>query len=730
MFSRRMGQAAVLILAAGIGALPLSGCGKLGEKLEAAKILDYKSAQAGCLNEIGPRFEKYLAGEIEAAVWEGTWDCIIDSLELFQRFAKGSSSDDSFTQNDIRLFVSKFLLTSKPVTLRFIRSAFELKASLMGGSRETIARAELLRTLHFFRHLKETSTTLLPELRKFRHEPDPASLQQVSQSIQSFAVSLSSYLGNEANLSFPRSAIQSLVEELGQILDWKVSDQFYKGFMAGKYILIGGRLDEISSREWKTLIEASGRFGGPLLGVSKMVQNQRPFQEIYGLFGEELRAHLTWVFSHHGDSIPLFAFDEVLDYMPESWLKLNRQVLKRALRPAVGKLLRSRTQEALDRSSIDLLCNLLGQWSRLESHIDEIYHILGNPDPGASLEQLRQAVTQYSARLDEQGIQDMSLISQLAHQFKPLFSGDERQLKFSNDTPYSRRGLSQYLWMNLAVRHLMASYSSAPLKDRATLLEVKQLFDDFTELAGEFKFLDPSIADTYMKRFRDANLFTLVSNGDSTLDIEEGTYYFAYVASISALSNKILVHMKEQCPALGTDPFGWPWHAIDCFRKEYFANSEKFWSPFPEMIKYYGNLKAKQKAELEKSIETGARRFGLNEDPIGSYDVDGFSGIVHYMESIFFRFDLNHDGVMELDEVMNAYPVFKLKIAEAAELDPIEDNKRLEAIFTYVVKYGKPPKKGFLGSAHFLWWSMRRPFWKIEAERDSLYKVLAIFTAQ
>src|SRR3954470_18948175 len=116
--------------------LGLAACGKFGEKDGSHSLFDYAPESIGCLNDIGPRVQKFVNGDISEAEWGATCDCAIDSLGQFKKFVHGSGPDDTYTQADISGFLANFLLTTYPNNAKLVSSGFELKAALVGGSRD------------------------------------------------------------------------------------------------------------------------------------------------------------------------------------------------------------------------------------------------------------------------------------------------------------------------------------------------------------------------------------------------------------------------------------------------------------------------------------------------------------------------------------------------------------------------------------------------------------------
>ena len=122
-------------------------------------------------------------------------------------------------------------------------------------------------------------------------------------------------------------------------------------------------------------------------------------------------------------------------------------------------------------------------------------------------------------------------------------------------------------------------------------------------------------------------------------------------------------------------------------------------------------------------MAAGARRYGNSNQPIGTYDIQGYVGLAHYIESLMFRFDRNRNGSLSVEELLIAYPMFKRLLVEMGNLDPDNDSIA-QAVFTYLVKYQKVPKV----DAHFIWWYLTRPLWKINASRSAIFGLISKLT--
>jgi len=279
-------------------------------------------------------------------------------------------------------------------------------------------------------------------------------------------------------------------------------------------------------------------------------------------------------------------------------------------------------------------------------------------------------------------------------------------------------------------RYLMSVYASGE-DGRVTVEDIEKITIDFFNVFREWKLSHPDLTtrDMSIKRFREANLFMPSSDGLHYLEESEITYYIATLFSASALSSKVFNHMvyeTKKCGIIGVDELGEPGVAPKCFRENYYGNVDYHWSGFPDLAELYGEMDEYSKERLQYAMEISARKKGYNDDPLGKYDVNSFSAIPHYVEQIMIRFDVNDDGVLDKWELLNgAYPIFREALKD---ISGKSNDRFLQAVLGYVVKFGKIPKTK-MEKAHFVTWRATRPMWKIYARRDALYQVIAVLSS-
>lgn len=211
------------------------------------------------------------------------------------------------------------------------------------------------------------------------------------------------------------------------------------------------------------------------------------------------------------------------------------------------------------------------------------------------------------------------------------------------------------------------------------------------------------------------------------MQIQEATHLAAALTSISLLGKQVEGKIEPICSIAGVGrTVEGNWMNVDCFRKENIAILAETWTHFPYLQEFYKNASEADRKAVLVAIEKGGRRFGYSQFDIGDYDVKGLSGVSHYVELLFLRYDANQDGFLDTQEVKKAYPLFKATIAQLGELKP-DDDAMIESVFTYMVRYGKAPSKDLFGIIHFLSWKGNRGSWKLAATRKDIFAITAYF---
>jgi hypothetical protein len=149
---------------------------------------------------------------------------------------------------------------------------------------------------------------------------------------------------------------------------------------------------------------------------------------------------------------------------------------------------------------------------------------------------------------------------------------------------------------------------------------------------------------------------------------------------------------------------GWTILPPTCFRQQ-FNDRLSYWiSQFPRLQKYWNGLTPAEQSQAMIWLEHAARRNGYSDADFDKYDINAMATVLHFTESLFDRFDTNTDEILSKNEVLTAYPVFKLLLAQKGNLN-VNNDFLVKGVFTYIVKYrSMPESSGVSNLAKLGWW--------------------------
>jgi hypothetical protein len=732
MLSRARIATLLSCLALSVGAV------SCGDKKPAAKIMP--QSDTGCYDQLGSRVRRFFDGSIDQAEWESTFDCVKTQITFFRKYVVGEEPG-GYNQADIAALIRKFLIVERPVSDAFIVSLFDLKASVFGGKSKIITYEDLDEFIRLNEVLRRESLALLPQLRARRAAPSNENLLRLADGIDAFGANLSKYVsGLKGTLDVKKESYIPFARELITINggDGSLVDKYADFVTHLKVVIAGGKATTIEKNAWSTIVREGASFGGLLFAYREMEDHTPVLPEDRDAFMVDLvrraRDASNRVISRHGRGIPLELFNPVIDTLPsETLTREKRAAVKKDLRAVVRRGLQGGADGWLTTDAIDTASAIYERGMTSQMHLKRIYRAL--PE-NAQRKDFEAAARRYQSSVGTRQAQaQVDDLIEISKNFVGLFPENSGRVVYTNAMreTRTRNHMIRMSWFRTAVYHLFRVYATgpevAPGRRSAQQADLSRLIGDYNDILLEWKLSNPNLTIDEMaeKRFREGNLFTPISNGDKLLDDVETTYYMAYLFSASSLSGDIfdkIVHDWRACPIVGTDELGQEAISAACFRRFYFDRPETFWKSFPGLQVAYAKMSPEQKGKLAYAMEQAARTKGYNEGPIGPFDIDSFSALPHYVESVMERFDSDDNEVLDRREILDqAFPIFRETLRKA---QPGKPDLVLKGILTYIIHYGEAPPD----AASLLFWIARMPFTKIEADRVALYQVVAAIGAK
>jgi hypothetical protein len=719
-----------------------SSCGLLGlgEKKPSDSTF-LPGNNIGCYDQLGPRVRRYFNGDIEEPEWLATFDCVKDQVGFFRKYVRGAVPN-GYNQPDIAAMIRRFLIVNRPVSDAFIASIFDLKASVFGGEAVVITHADLEEFLRLNEILRVQSVKILPLLKARRANPSGENLLKLADEIAAFGDKLAKYLeGLSGTVGVRKESFIPFARELLALNggDPTLVDQYGDFVRNLKVVISGGSPEIIEKNAWSILVREGAAFGGLLFAYRDMEDQSFVAREEQDQFMVDLarRAQVAMnrVISIHGTGIPLELFDPVIDTLPWDSLSPEKRIaIKTNLRQIVYRTLQSKVSGWLNARAVANAIDFYESGMRAQIHLDKIYASLPNDAP--SKKDFEASARRYLSGIsDAQARKEVLGLIEIGHTYIGLFPEDSGQMVFTNAMreTRTRNHMIRMNWFRRAITYLFSVYAtgpeSSPGHKAARAEDLAELVSDLLNILQEWKLAKKTQTPIEMarKRFREANLFMPISNGNKVLDDVEGTYYFAFLFSSGAFSGTVyrtIVNEWRMCETNQRDELDQPAMAAECFRRAYFGHTDIFWSTFPGLQVAYSKMTPDERAELAHSMEQAARTGGYNQNPIGPFDIDSFSALPHYVEDIMENFDADDDEKLDRREILNrAYPIFKQTLSDVAGS---RSDFVLKGVLTYIIYYGKAPPKE---SVKFLLWCAKMPFVKIEAERNDLYRIVALLSS-
>ncbi len=275
---------------------------------------------------------------------------------------------------------------------------------------------------------------------------------------------------------------------------------------------------------------------------------------------------------------------------------------------------------------------------------------------------------------------------------------DNRVFFKKNANPlYDKNTLEKYNINRFLAGILMRSYAKTDTKTADLLLtncQVKAAFLDLKPILVDADIISNSSGTGFIDaRFIEANLFLPKSDGNDTVSFEELSQLINYIFSGFAIEAEAKKYIAAECQSTQVNKDV----LVDlaCLRFSYKKNITKVLSSMPSFVTYSQTESA---PEWELAFLNNLKSAGYKPRPdmkVSLSDASLFPHILQYGESIFIKFDANNDGFIDKKEGLKAYPYFAFllrKVARKQLEDGTIKDTDLEAMFTYILKYGKIPE--------------------------------------
>lgn len=684
-----------------------------------------------CLQGAPDILENYVLGKASEHEVNAFWTCLRGAITTFMTRVEGSDPKRGYKATELRRFLeTNFLGGDKPDAIKIndelLHQFMQVKRLLIGGHDKYLTKTELTNLVKLFEQLRGLSQEVRPYVKvlfksKKDEQPDPDVVSLAAAKFEDVLVRVGALIAKQ-EVSYKLSDFQSFLTELNTVFESRGNgDGFKKGaefvplIKSAKAVLFPGSGEVIGPHEWDGLF----RFGGHAFSISmrfslflgKDSMKTAPMLNEAHRMGRSLFLILNEAFARRADNvIPTAAFDQLFEeYSNKYKLPMNLTL------PKMQELWATLIDKVLPEYGTNVPGWSHGEMKRLEGEFENFiavqFSMIGSPRDGEGLEAIEEMKSVLNTF-----VLPMDSLGRIIFAVNPSAVWDEKTKTKLNA-------------LRAAIRLVMQAHAADPVR-RHTLGGVNQTefdtayaaFKPFLVLLEVVKENDTELGP---RIFREANLFTTRANGDDRINFHEVLEYAHFVHAGIGTGKLLRKDLEPLCANTPLDV------EVLCFRENYRGLHKKNYANMPKMVEFFGTLKEKDWKSVLTGLESTNRAGGATNDPITNSDIYEIGVLLQYIEILMIRFDVDQNGILDLQEGLSALPLFQTVIAEILGVDPVEDAKEVRALFTYMLRYGEPPNPSKpLTILRYLNWKWSEKSWKLSADRAIILKILSSLSAQ
>ncbi len=297
---------------------------------------------------------------------------------------------------------------------------------------------------------------------------------------------------------------------------------------------------------------------------------------------------------------------------------------------------------------------------------------------------------------------------------------------------YDQNSLSQLNLNRLVARILIRAYSTDKARINnylgINLVEAKQAFKELRPVAIAMDLIEPDNVTFADSRFREASIFVPRSNGDDLVSFLEGSDLVGMIWSGVSLNIALKKELSQAC-FVGHPPLtGSMKVPLTCLESIYHQVFPLYMTSLPDYVQAMKNVPMNQWADYFMNVLKAAGHVPNSTGLAKMSDVSLVPHVIQYVEMVFALYDANSNGVLDTTEALKAFPVFRTLIKKFA--NGSVDDKDLDSVFTYILKYGKPPESWSDKLWFLAYWKGHPGNWDVSADRMQLAKILGYIADQ
>lgn len=711
-----------LMIAVVLFAFMTSGCSQwLNEDPPKNSIIELDKNKSRCLKDWSSILDRYFLGQSNNAEMDEFWLCLQGVVKHFQKHAKGETPG-VYSISELRKFLEDFFLNPKKIPDNLVEKFKDLKKAIFSGDRNNFNQEDIKRLIFILEEFRLASVQLLPHISvvTFKAQSAP-NLDAAINAVEQISVRWQKQL-SPIHSSYRIEDLLKFWAELKQTLDVKVFtlddekwELLLKSANALKGLLVGAPHDEILRDDWPVLYNRISdalrigllyhyRFKGTAWHSQTAVES---IKTVVTIFFNNVRASIM---RHPENKIPMSLFAELGTAIAENkWLGsegIRPKSLSDGLVNIVYRL--GKNKIGLTSDGLIFIEEAIAKWVITQSALNQIFTDTKRLDKKIFQERLQKIIGTSDNTENFYPNYAVVALTEFKNILKDItlktMKDDLGQFIFSRDSEeknYIDFESTMHLnWMLRVVNLIYFGYGTYP--SQVTEDEFDLFYREFREFGIDLKLLDKNVTDSARRTFMEANTFTFHGNGDASMSNVEALEELQILISGGKTARYLIDGVTQSCIVEGKkclnnslDQFGRAPVNIGVFKQFLVDHFVEYFSHLPRMTKSFSTWDAATKYSFIDLVVDFAAS-GQKNDWITLGHARTISGLLHFAESIFLRYDYRKTDLIDVQGIDEAFMVFKPlleKILISANGKSVESDK-LRVGFAYFLVNGESLIKG------------------------------------
>jgi hypothetical protein len=657
------------------------------EKVKETEVT-YSREAGACISEVNPIISSYFSktpsvpvNEAAIDAFEECYDTTIQTLVTHTRSGRLESED--YSPENFELLIKRFNVKSA-MSLDDIASFMRLKAFLMGGDQRSISRDELIEIQKALPIFTQFLRDLLPHRSViFRH----ADLSWTTQDLERFRAAfgqlklsqdlilnwLEGFRGRrQETLSFVSSFLisQFFSEEWGQNEDLTHLIVQFKNFVldgegegiererlslfvqqvVGSYHALAQFEYFLQGDDPNSLFTNVGHIFSFLTRLPQQAMDCSQFKgvglaslkDLMDLFAEVLGRAIN---DRSNKKIPFNRLRDVLRALQQvGYLSgpLTADTLSDFLQGLSTRYVAPHAphETAFTRDKVDDIQGLFNYWMMRQETLNRAFAEQDSLDLSRDSTNRQSLFSEYAYQTQWMTLLDQLNTHQWDDQARVLFSADQ------SDFSYEELTITNSL--SLLVELFMRPYNSGK-SDFLTYAIGEQDSQDIYELMRglgvEMQFMDARADDSGLRAFMESNNFSTQRRNDEDMDFMEVYEFIASSVSAGHIADRLYSDLPERCFYDYGGSLGRRVMKDDCVRSFLSRHFTRYFDHLPDVVSYWNHSSREDRQEFMRNVELSARAGIMRDKPFDLNEIRVAVSIVAYVQSIFFTFDFDRNGL-------------------------------------------------------------------------------------